>query len=529
MKEKILSSLLTVLAFSTLQAQMSAVPASPRLVVGITIDQLRADYLEAFTALYGEDGFKRLWREGRVYNHVAYNFSPVDRASALAAIYSGTVPAHNGIVAGQWLDRSTLRTVNAMDDRNYMGYYTAENSSPKNLLASTVTDELEIATQGKSLVYAIAPQREAAIMAAGHAADGAFWLNDLTGKWCGSTYYGNFPKWLMVYNDNNSTDSRIGNIQWETLYRVEAYDNPAKEKDFSYTFADSRKYRDLKVSPCVNDEVNRVAEACLNGALLGADPVTDFLSLTYNAGSYHSVSGQTSYLEMQDTYARLDQDIASLLKMIDKRVGLKNTLVFVTSTGYVEKTPADGVTFRIPTGEFHMNRATALLNMYLMALYGEGNYVEAYDGLHIYIDHKLIEKKQLRLKEVLDCCAEFLADLSGVRRVYTSFDFKLGAWSPELDKVKNAFHPARSGDIMLEVNNGWCLIDAEGNNHQTVRETAGIDYPLIFMGAGIEPDFVPGVVTHDRIAPTLSRHMRIRAPNACSVSPLADKSATNKP
>lgn len=523
MKERILSSLLTVLAFSALQAQVGTVPVAPRLVVGITIDQLRADYLEAFTALYGEDGFKRLWREGLVYNNVQYNFSPVDRASALAAIYTGTVPSRNGIVAGQWLDRSTLRVVNAMDDRNYMGYYTAENSSPKNLLASTLTDELEIATQGKSIVYAIAPQREAAILAAGHAADGAFWLNDLTGKWCGSTYYGNFPRWLMVYNDNNSTDSRIADIRWEPLYRMEAYDNPADESVFNYTFVDNRKYRHLKVSPCVNDEVNRVAKACINGSLLGADPVTDFLSITYNAGTFQSVSGKTSYLEIQDTYARLDKDLASLLDMIDKRVGLKNALLFLTSTGYIENTPVDGAAFRIPTGEFHMNRATALLNMFLMAVYGEGQYVEAYDGLQIYLNHKLIETKQLRLKEVLDRSAEFLADLSGVRRVYTSFDFKLGPWSPDIDKMKNAFHPACSGDIMLEVNAGWRLMNAEGEEISTVRDVAGITFPLVFLGTGIQSGNVQVPVTQDCIAPTVAQHVRIRAPNACSSAPIVNK------
>ena len=142
MKEKILSSLLTVLAFSVLQAQTEHVPVMPRLVVGITIDQLRSDYLEAFAALYGDRGFKRMWREGKVFGNVAYNFNGVDRASALAAIYTGTSPSKNGIVARQWLDRTTLRPVFCVDDRDYKGLYTAENTSPKNLLVSTVTDEL---------------------------------------------------------------------------------------------------------------------------------------------------------------------------------------------------------------------------------------------------------------------------------------------------------------------------------------------------------------------------------------------------
>lgn len=521
MKERILTSLLTVLVLSTMQAQTGSVPTAPRLVVGITIDQLRADYLEAFAALYGEKGFKRLWREGRIYSNVDYNFTPIDRASALAALYSGTPPARNGIVAGQWLDRSTLRVVTCVDDRNFTGYYTAENTSPQHLQVSTITDELKMATQGRSLVYAIAPYRDEAVMAAGHAADGAFWLNELTGKWCSSTYYGGFPRWLMVYNDNTSTDSRIGNIRWEPLFDKDVYDNPAKEPVFSYSFTDPRKYRRLRMTPCVNEEVNRVTEACLYGTMLGTDQVTDFLSVSYNAGSFQRESGSYSYLEMQDTYARLDKDIASLLECIDKKVGLRNTLIFLTSTGYVDNGSAEDASCRIPTGEFHMHRATALLNMYLMALYGDGQYVEAYNGLQIYIDRKLVERKQLRLKEVLDRSAEFLTDLSGVQRVYTSYDLQLGTWSPEIDPVRNAYNPLCSGDLTVEVSAGWKLMDTDGQSVSIVRQ-ASVNFPLIFLGSGIRPETIHTLVSTDCIAPTLARVMRIRAPNACTAVPITD-------
>lgn len=521
MKEKILTSLLTVLALSTMQAQTGAVTMAPKLVVGITIDQLRADYLEAFAALYGEKGFKRLWKEGRVYSNVAYSFSPVDRASAMAALYSGAPPARNGIVAGQWLDRSTLRVITCVDDRDFTGYYTAENTSPKHLKVSTLTDELKVATKGHSIVYAIAPHRDEAVMAAGHAADGAYWLNELTGKWCSTTYYGIFPHWLSVYNDKNSTDTRIEGICWEPLYDKDVYDNPSKESGFSYSFTDFRKYRRLRTSPCINEEVNRVAEACLHGGKLGADQVTDFLSVSYTAGSFQRESGKYSYLEMQDTYARLDKDIASLLEAIDKRVGLSNTLVFLTSTGYVDNEPTDESVYRIPTGEFHIHRAAALLNMYLMALYGDGQYVEAYDGLHLYIDRKLVEKKQLRLKEVLDRSAEFLADLSGVQRVYTFYDLMSGDWSPEFTRVRNAYNPLCSGDLTVEVCAGWKLLDANGLHTSTVRQ-AHINFPLIFLGPGIQPETIHTPVTTDCIAPTLTRVMRIRAPNACSAVPITD-------
>ena len=191
MKGRILTSLLTVIALTGLQAQN--IPAVPRLVVGLTIDQLRTDYIEAFSALYGERGFKRLWKEGRIYRNAEYDFINVGKSSAVAAIYSGTTPYTNGIVGDNWMDRSTLRVLNCVDDADFMGIYTSESTSPQKMKVSTLTDELVIATQGVAEVYSIAPTREMAVLAAGHASKGAFWLNDETEKWSGSTYYGTFP------------------------------------------------------------------------------------------------------------------------------------------------------------------------------------------------------------------------------------------------------------------------------------------------------------------------------------------------
>ena len=143
----LLTSLITVLTFTGLQAQ--SLPAAPKLVVGLTIDQLRTDYLEAFSSLYGEKGFKRLWKEGRVFHNAEYTFCGIDRASAIAAIYSGTTPSMNGIISQRWMDASTLRPVNSTDDTAFMGYYTDQTVAPTKLLTSTIADELKIATQGK--------------------------------------------------------------------------------------------------------------------------------------------------------------------------------------------------------------------------------------------------------------------------------------------------------------------------------------------------------------------------------------------
>ncbi len=520
MKKNILTSILTVLTLTGIQAQ--TLPPAPRLVIGLTVDQLRTDYIEAFSSLYGEKGFKRLWKEGKVFLNATYNFNGTDRASAMAAVYTGSSPSANGIVGKNWLDVSTLRPVGCVDDPSFMGYYTPENSSANQLLTSTVGDELKISTGGKGIVYSIAPFREAAILAAGHAADGAFWLNDMTGKWCGTTYYGEFPLWVSQYNDKKSVDLRIPSMVWTPALSEALYINlpgGQAKNSFKHKFEDAKrnKFKRLTVSPFINDEVNALVEDCLAASNLGMDNVPDLLSITYYAGDYPE--SQSRELELQDTYVRLDRSLGNLLDIIDRKTGLQNVVFFITSTGYNDNTQVDNSKYRLPGGEFHMNRCTALLNMYLMATYGDGKYVDAYHDTQIYLNHKLIEEKQLNPVEVQTKAADFLIQFSGVNDVYSSYRILLGAWTPDMDLRRNKYHRKRSGDLVIDVLPGWSIIDENGAGNKTVRHTH-IPLPIVFMGNSLKPEIIHTPVTTDHIAPTLSYFMRIRAPNACTALPL---------
>lgn len=524
MKGRILTSLLAMIAIAGLQAQ--DVPAVPRLVVGLTIDQLRMDYVEAFSAMYGERGFKRLWKEGRIYRNAEYDFVNVDRSSAMAAIYTGAAPYLNGIVGNAWLDRSTLRVINCVEDANFMGHYTSEFASPARLKVSNLSDELMIATQGNAEVYSIAPTREMAILSAGHASKGAFWINDDTGKWSGTTYYANFPSWVSTYNDRQGLDFRIGEMVWGPYLPVTSYKyltTETKQVTFKHKFDDERrnKYRKFKTSPYANEEVNRLVNACMNSTRIGQDFVPDLLNLSYYAGNYDHKPATELPLEMQDVYVRLDANLAELLDIIDRKVGLDNTLFFLTSTGYSDSDPIDPQQYRIPTGEFHVKRCAALLNLYLAAIYGEGQYVEAHHEQEIYLNHKLIEQKQLKLPEILARSSEFLVQFSGVKDVYSSQRLMLGAWTPELDKVKNRYHATCSGDLWIDVLPGWTVVRDHSLDTKVVRNVY-VSSPLVFMGWNIRPEVIHAPVKVGHIAPTLAHFMRIRAPNASSLPPLSD-------
>ena len=216
--------LATILVLTIGGWQVHEASAQTRLVVSLTIDQLCSDYIDAYSPYYSSQGFKRLMREGKVYKRVQFSFDVKDRASAIAALNTGTTPSVNG------------RPRNCVDDIAFMGNNTIENTSANLLLTSTLSDELKIATNNQALVYAIAPFRDAAVLSAGHAANGAFWINPETGKWCSSTYYKEFPWWLNDFNLQKGPDRRVNDND-----RV-------------------NRYRHLLTTPAVNDEVNRLTE-----------------------------------------------------------------------------------------------------------------------------------------------------------------------------------------------------------------------------------------------------------------------------
>lgn len=517
-------TLLAILGFNTdALSQSTQSKGTPRLVISITIDQLRTDYLEAFTPLYSEGGFKRLLKEGMVFSNVSYPFAPTDRASAIAAISTGTTPYYNSIVGNRWLNRETLRPMGCVDDPKFTGMLTAETASPSGLSTSTLGDELKVATGGKALVYAIAPYRDAAVLSAGHAADCALWIDDVYGDWCSSIYYlQNVPSWLKAYNDHYSPGRKISNATWEPTNDISGaynfYLQTENEKPFKHKFSGYQRFSNYKQSALVNADVTGMALQCITTAGLGSDRVTDLLYLTYYAGSFAHQSMTESQMELQDTYVRLDQELNTLIENTTRNIGAENVLFVITSTGYSEIEPADYNRFRIPTGTLYMSRTANLMNIYLGAIWGQDNYVETIFRNQIFLNHKLLETKKISIGEATGRAQEIIAMMSGVRNVYTSLQL-LTSQSPQLEKIRNAFNPQRCGDIIIEAAPGWKVLN-EDTQESEMAVASYTQFPIIIFGAGTQAEHIQTPVTTDRIAPTIARSIRIRAPNACSSEPL---------
>ena len=449
-------TLLSLLGFSA-EATAQAIAQAPKLVVTITVDQLRTDHLETFAPLYSADGLKRLLNEGVVYTYGSYPFTPVDQASAAASLATGTTPYYNGITATEWFDRNTLRPVQAISDSRY-------GVAPQQLATSTLGDELKIATGGIAKVFSFAPEAESSILSAGHAADGVAWIKQ--GKWGTTPYYEPANKWLNGY---------------------------------------TRLYQPIANS---NQAITDITLHCVEQAGIGLDERPDLLYVTYRVTP-----------DMAD-YITLDQTISTLINGITRRLPLDRVLFVMTGSGATieEKEENNNSRYRIPTGTFSISRTANLLNMYLGATYGTAQYVEGTYRNQLFLNHKLLERKNINMGEVMARSQEFILQLSGVRNVYTANQL-LTSDSYRIERIRNGFNVEKCGDLLIDIAPGWQLVN-DDTQTTSVSRASNIPFPIIFFGANVTSRRIETPVTIDHIAPTVARAIRIRAPNGCSAEPL---------
>ena len=463
----------------------------PQLVVMVNIDQLRSDCLQRFAPHFRDRGFRRLMDRGQVFQHADYPFRPLDRASAIAAVASGTTPYYNSIVGQRWLSRETLRPVACTDDDRHAGLGTTAKASPAAMAVSTLTDELKVATEGLAKVFAIAAQCDAAILSGGHAADGAFWIDDATGQWCSSQYYGKkLPQWLR---DHNKTQA------------------PALKAEGT----DPQRHTLYKQGWHANADVTNLAQQCIVSNALGTDETPDLLCLTYQAAGATAVKSQA---DLQETYIRLDHELGRLIDHAERWVGAGKVLFVVTGTGYSYEEEPDYEKYRIPSGTFYIDRTAGLLNMYLGAVWGQEKYVEATYGNQIFFNRKLLEAKKISLTEATDKAKELVVMMSGVKQVFTPLQL-LASHDAYVQTMRNGFNAGRCGDLLIEVAPGWRVLNEDGSP-TGLPTAADAQFPIVFYGAGLHA----GVNTHPAsalaIAPTLSHLLHIRKPNACTAAPL---------
>ena len=251
----------------------------------------------------------------------------------------------------------------------------------------------------------------------------------------------------------------------------------------------------------------------------GVDDFTDMLTLTYYAGNYRHAPNSVWSLEQQDIYVRLDQTITELVTTITGMYGLDNVLFFLTSTGYVENAVPEFAGTRIPTGQVSMERATALLSLYLSAKYGSATWVRTFHRNHIYLNHDLIEEKGLVLHELLESCVDLLVQVTGIRSVVLMRDLMSTVPDMEAVRKRNGLNASYSGDIIIDAIPGWGISD-EKEGKVLYRKPVARPVPLILYGNGIRAEVNHEPISVSVLAPTISLITRNDPPNACSTVPL---------
>lgn len=494
--------------------------ARPRLVVGIVVDQLRTDYIEYLQYCFGERGFKTLLGDGVYMRDVDFKVPRLDATNATAMVLTGAYPSETGVSAAAVYDRESLAggtklplvvasTANLTND----------SFSPAALRLSTVADELAINSEGSSTIYSVAMDPQQAVLLAGHSGTGAFWVNNTSGNWATTSYYGALPSLISNRNFRGSLAQRIDTMVWKPSAKLVQTGFMSENKrisPFKYTFprADRDVYKRFAVSPLANREVTDVAIDLLRNLNLGTKPgETDMLNIAYTVAPYKYAASSSAIAEVADAYLKLDGQLARLIEAVDRCVGRQNAVIWLTSTGYYDDAVAIEEKYRVPGGEFSTRRAKSLLNSYLSARFGSGSYVSIIRDGQVYFDHHTIELMHLDAEQVVRDARSFLVKMSGVADAAT-IDEIISATTPERERLRMVLDPRDCGDIVVRFDAGWAVVYDEQMPSVTkyTRETP-VMTPAFLLAPGIPAQTISSPVDATAIAPTVAGALRIRSPN----------------
>lgn len=531
--------LLFILATGPMFAQSQA--KKPKLVVGIIVDQMRQEYLYRFADRYSEGGFKRMMKDGFMMKNGHYNYIPTNTGPGHASVYTGTTPATHGIISNDWYVKSLDKMIYCAEDTTVTNIGgSAENGfiSARNLLTTTITDELRIASQNRSKVVGVAIKDRGASLPAGHLGD-AYWFDSNTGEFMTSSYYHDkLPKWVENFNDKKTADSYLSKT-WNTLYPINTYtasmvdDNPfegifsGKETPtFPYDLKELRKTNGefglIASTPFGNSMTLDFALAALEGEKMGMGEETDFLALSFSSTDYvgHRFGPQSK--EIEDTYLRLDQDIERLLNYLDKTYGKDQYVVFLSADHAVAEIATHMMSENVPGGNLRTGAvATQLLN-YITAKYGQGRWIKSNSNGQLFLNHELIQEKELNLEDFENEIAQFLVKFEGIIEVYTGTAMRTREFTQgRAMLLQMGYNHKASGDILMILKPGWLTGGPTGTSHGT-GYTYDTHVPILFYGWNVPAGESSRYATIIDIAPTLSMMLDIKLPNGATGQPILE-------
>ena len=508
----------------------AAEPERAKLLVGIVVDGLESDYLDLLRDRFGEGGFRRLEREGVTIANTDFGM-PMDAAAATATLVTGAAPSLSGIAASTHYDREALHPTEIFTDPSVLGNFTSATLSPAALRLSTLSDEARIADGGVNLVYAIGVDPSQVIPLGGHAANASIWLDNTTANWASSTFYQELPVAITTRNRSMRLDTRMDTMSWTPT--LSPADYPAlpehlRRYPFRYVFpkANPKRMEMFKTSPLANREVSELAIDLLESLKIGQhDGVTDVLNIAYSIEPYTFSKSPDTRLELMDSYIKLDRNLEQLFNAIDAGVGLNNTVVYLAATPPNGRSKRDDERWNIPYGEFSTRRAVSLLNVYLIAKFGNGDYISAYHNRQFFLNRQLLSNLNLDVETVSEEAAAFLSRMTGVDRAYTLGQIVAGHAGERAEVLRRNTYIPNAGDITIEVAPGFEIIDdysaaLPAQPSSMVERATAATAPVFILAPGLAPAVIGSPQDARVIAPTVARILRIRSPNGASLAPL---------
>ncbi len=523
--------------------QSAANGKKPKLIVGITVDQMRYDYLERYWDDFGNDGFKRLLGEGFICRNMQYNYMPTYTGPGHASIFTGTTPAYHGIIQNDWYERSSGKIIYCSSDSTVNGVGTnsaAGKMSPQYLLATTLGDELKMFSNNRSKVIGIAMKDRGAILPAGRMADAAYWfVGAQEGVWSTSSWYmTELPQWVKNFNASGLAESYMQKT-WtlekpDSCYDESMADNNAFESPFKGTLrpvfphnlnelrSANSNFDLIKATPYGNNMTIDFAKATIENEQLGKDVITDMLCMSFSSTDYIGHQFGIHSRETQDCYIKLDKLLAEFLNYLDNTVGKGEYTIFLSADHGGAPTPSYLMEEKASAGYWKSDNLEMAVEQMLIDTYGAGDWVINESNQNIFLNRKLIAEKKLNLKQMQMEVAQFVQDQPNVAMAFNASDLDREAGKiPMANKVQLGYSAKMSGDVIYVLHPGYIEYGMTGTTHGSPY-VYDSHVPGIFFGCGIAHGESYKRTNITDIAPTISSICNMSFPNACIGQPIIE-------
>lgn len=501
----------------------------PSIIVGITVDQLRTDYLEQLRPYFGDKGFNFLMTEGVYIPDVDFKQAAGDAPTGAAIIYTGAWPNANGVSSAYSPDLTLKRNVAALSADPAKP---RQDYSPENLRLSTLADELFINQGGLTKIYSLAADPQVAVISTGHAGSSAIYLDEYSGRWTAPAYYGTPPSIISNKNRTSPLSTKITATNWRPMHPAAFYNAAGtwKGADFRYGFSGGNRdaYTRYALSPAFNSDLTDSAIELLNSLKpASGDTGPVMINIAYSAAPIPYDYDDDNRPELYDTYVRLDADLEKLIKAIETAYGREKALIFLSSTGYAQEPSLPESDAKLPSGEITLKKAESLLNSYLSALHGNGDYVALFKDGKIFLENKILESKGLKADAIRNEIKGFLLKMGGVSEVFT-LDEVLNSNNRRVENLALRVDMKNAPDLFVNFTPGWSVID--DNSYPPLTKKARLSappMPAFILAPDLAPQTIGVPVEATAIVPTVTSLMNIRAPNGAASKPLTLQKKNN--